>query len=179
MLRKANFVMIISVMAALLLPSIAFADGGQAATEGVAAVSAPSAASVTLIVMSVVCGLVVTGLLYFLPTHRPGPLQLAVAGLGASTAMLHFLLGLNGDLLLLFNGLGTASLLVLLFVPIGPDHERRTIMLILALLIYTLVTFVGYFAMHSAVHYSFVGLVSKGIELALSACLGLWLMQER
>ncbi len=179
MLYRANIAAIISAMTALLLPLIALADGGHEGSESAAAVSAPSAASITLLIMSIVCGLVVAALLYFLPKTRPGPLQLAVAGLGAITTMIHLLLGLDGDLLLLVNGLGSGLLLVLLFVPIGPQHAQRTPILILALLIYTFITFVGYFVTHPADHYSTVGLASKGVEFVLMACLGIWWMQAR
>lgn len=115
---------------------------------------------------------------HFHTSARPDRLQTTAIGLIALTGMIHFYLGIRGDWLLLANGLGFFALLCALYFPIAPLAAVRR-PLLGVLLLYTLVTFVGYFVSHTPAAYDAVGLASKGLELALMAVLAVALRQKR
>lgn len=109
---------------------------------------------------------------------RPRPNLLMLFGLAliGMTGGLHLVGGLIwGDLLLVLNGVGYFALGLAWAVPFDFIQERRRLIPLL-LIGYTLVTIVGYFALHSQT--DTVGLISKGVEMVLIVVLGISLLQE-
>lgn len=68
--------------------------------------------------------------------------------------------------MLLLNGLGYIGLLAALYFPLNWLKGLRT-PLRWGLLLYTIVTLAGYFALHTPAQYDALGLLTKGIEVAL------------
>ena len=78
---------------------------------------------------------------------------------------------------MILNGLGYLALALALFLPLPlPDNVVRMVPIILA--VYTLVTIVGYFVLHTPAQYSTLGLATKAIEMALIVFVGMLLGQR-
>ena len=94
--------------------------------------------------------------------------DLAVVALTALTAVLHMMIGFEGDFLLLLNGVGALVILGLIYVPIAAiqPYQKHLRWVLFA---YTIVTFVGYFASHSFEDAlgNGLGMTTKVIEFVL------------
>jgi len=67
------------------------------------------------------------------------------------TALAHLAIGITGqDNLLVMNGLGYVALLVALYVPFTPMRNFR-VWFRHALIVYTVITIIGYFALHDGI----------------------------
>jgi hypothetical protein len=95
--------------------------------------------------------------------------QKAIAGLTVATALIHIVLGImsGGTFLIIFllNGLGYLGLLAALYFL--PQFAGQRSMVRWALLAFTAVTFILYFAFNWPNIWSPMGLVDKAIELIL------------
>lgn len=171
MLRGKHIATSLLAISVTMLPSVVFASEGHGAEE-----SDPS--TMIILALSIILALIVVGILYTRSSKEYNVVQLAVAGLGVITATLHILLGINGDLLLLINGLGYGALLIALFVPNTALKKKRPVTLSL-LILYTLVTFVGYFFTHTGDEFDMLGIFTKTVEFGLMLALGAWLFQVR
>lgn len=104
---------------------------------------------------------------------RPQPPRLMLAGLSCAgfASLVHIAVAvLWGDNLLLLNGIGFLVLGIAWGWLSGLIPNGRTL-IPAGLALYTLVTLIGYFWLHS--HYDIVGLVSKAVELSLLAVIGI------
>ena len=157
--------------AVALWPLAALADEGHGHSEGgIVAFASPLAASFL--------AALVVGALYMSPSLTLNTLQLWIVGLGMITAVIHFFAGSGGELLLLLNAAGYIALLTALVVA-AKRHARFRPLVLVALFIYTLVTFIGYFALHAVSEYDALALFTKFVELGLLIVLGVRLLQLR
>ncbi|MBE0698752.1 MAG: hypothetical protein IH586_17675 [Anaerolineaceae bacterium] len=108
-----------------------------------------------------------------------GPVQIGIILLGLATAYIHLYLstelianGMNGTLFIL-NGLGYQALLAGLFLPIPIVKNYRPVVRIL-LIVFTLVTIIGWIAVGSRDAWGFV---DKAIEVGLVILV--WLDRSR
>lgn len=74
--------------------------------------------------------------------------DLAIVALTALTAVLHMMIGFEGDFLLLAHGIGALVILGLIYIPITvvQPYQKHLRWVLFA---YMIVTFIGYFASHS------------------------------
>lgn len=95
--------------------------------------------------------------------------QKAIVGLTVATALIHIVLGImsGGTFLIIFllNGLGYLALLAALYFL--PQFAAQRSMVRWALLAFTAVTFILYFAFNASNPWNPMGLVDKAIELIL------------
>ena len=172
MSRTPIAVLVLFAISTVLIPLEVLADGGHESVERDPMTTAIFVISIAL-ALAAVCGL------YLLPSRKFNTVQLLAAGLGVTTMSIHLFLGLSGDVLLLLNALGYACLLVALFAQVGAANQRRLLMTIVLLFVYTFATFVGYFATHEGAQLSALGIFSKVVEFALMVVLGIGLFEAR
>lgn len=92
--------------------------------------------------------------------------QWAIVGLTVATAVIHLLLGFGAtDVLFILNGLGYLVLVVCLYFV--PQLAAQRSLIRWALLGFTAVTFILYFAFNWPEIWGPLGLATKAIELAL------------
>lgn len=91
--------------------------------------------------------------------------QWIVVGLAAATGLIHLVLGLGGNTLFILNGLGYFALAAGLYMI--PQLAGQRPLIRWALLGYTAVTFILYFAFNWPNVWGPMGLITKVIELAL------------
>jgi hypothetical protein len=108
-----------------------------------------------------------------------GTKQYAIVGLALATAVIHLLLGFGSEELFfqitfILNGVGYIVLAVALYFV--PQLAAQRSLIRYALLAFTAVTFILYFAFNWPEIWSPMGLVDKAIELALIVLL--WLDRE-
>ena len=170
-MRKTVLLFVVAVLLISVLPVAA--HGGD---EEVAAGAIATSSNISLLGISGVLSLLTLGLVHRTTGKAWNIWQWGVVGLTVLSAFIHLGLGLRGDFLLLLNGLGYIGLLALLVAPIaflaGYQQWVRGL-----LLVYTAVTFIGYFALHTPAAYSNTGLLTKAIELGLMVCVGVQLWQ--
>lgn len=153
-----------------LVPLTVFASGGHGSNEESFSVGPfPAALGIAL---------AVTAGAYMVPTIQVNTLQLLIVAMGTITAVLHLILGVGGELILLLNALGYIALLVALFAP-TPQLVAQRPMLRVALLVYTTITFLAYFMLHSIEQYGTLDIATKAIEMALMILLIVRLIQLR
>lgn len=120
----------------------------------------------TLIILLISGGLAVgmTGAVWLI-SERNLPVSILLASfLTVFTGAIHLAFGLRGDFLLLANGIGFLGFAVIRSIDvIRLSQFNKSI--ILALMGYTIVTFLGYFLTHD--HFDTIGLVSKLTEAIL------------
>ena len=110
------------------------------------------------------------GAMMMLP-ERPSTLVLAGLALIEFTGLLHLVAGAAwSDTLLILNGIGYVVLGIAWVSPIQMMGNQRQIVAGI-LIVYTLITIIGYFATHD--HYDYLGIISKVVEFALLAVLAL------
>ena len=85
--------------------------------------------------------------------------RLLIIGLTVATAVIHIVIG---GALFILNGLGYLGLLGLMYLPLPALDSARPV-----LIVYTIVTIIGYFVMNPDPFGSVLGLIDKAIELAL------------
>ncbi len=184
--RKSLLLMLILLMVALVLPTAVFADGGHGdedtaaedghAEEAVDAHDDESGSGFALmpLVLGIIGGGVLSGGAYASDNKRSG-LMLGMIGLAAATGVLHLLLS---DTLMILNGLGYLALVLALFLPLPlPDNVVRLVPIVMA--VYTLVTIIGYFVLHTPAQYSTLGLATKAVEVVLIILIGAYMGSQR
>ena len=103
--------------------------------------------------------------------ERPNTLTLAGLALIGFTGLLHLVAGTAwSDTLLILNGIGYVVLAIAWVSPQQIMGNQRQIVAGI-LIVYTLITIIGYFATHD--HYDYLGIISKVIEFVLLAVLAL------
>ena len=185
---KSRLALIWFVIVLLSLPAtLVFADGGHGdedtaveggESHGDEAVDAHneggSGFALLPLVLGIVAGGVLSGGAYASDNKRSG-LLLSIIGLTAATGVLHLMLG---SPLMVLNGVGYLALAAALFLPLPlPENIIRMVPIVLG--IYTLVTIIGYFALHTPAQYSTLGLADKAIEVVLIVLLGAYLRQRQ
>ena len=185
---KSRLALIWFVILLLSLPTtLVFGDGGHgdedtaaegADSHGDEAADAHNEGGSGFALMPLVLGIVVGGVLsggvYASDNKRSG-LLLGIIGLTVATGVLHLM---PGSPLMILNGLGYLALAAALFLPLPlPENIVRMVPIILG--IYTLVTIVGYFVLHTPAQYSTLGLADKAIEVVLIILLGAYLRQRQ
>ena len=98
------------------------------------------------------------------------PLDYAIIGLTLFTALVHVRFGTYGEQLLLLNGIGYSVLLGVLYFP---RLRRFQLWVIAALVVYTLITIVGYVVDHGFDHVDYDGYITKIAEVLLLVPLAL------
>ena len=137
---------------------------GHNSSEDVAEL--PFDQSLIYVVIAVVAAGMATGGAYAKFRDSYPVMEYAIVATIAITAFIHLFVGLEGDLLLILNGLGYIALASVRFLP---QLQQKMPLNILngATIIYTIITIIGYFVVHGGVET--VGLITKAIELALIA----------
>ncbi len=170
-----RYLLMFAFFFALSLPVLpAFADGGHGDPVDDHDGEVASGSWSMPILLSIGAGIVVAG--GAATTKKFNPFQLGVIGLGVAVGLVHLILGFGGDTLLLLNGAGYLALLAAIFMPLGQFDQYNQLIRI-GLLGYTIVTLLGYFLMHSPAQFSTIGIVTKGLEIALLGILGLRIWQ--
>lgn len=171
MFRKIVLQSIVISFTFLSLPMVAFAGGGHGeGNMGSLAIDPMAAAFAS--------SLFVSAVVYAVPSFQVNLLQIAIVALGTVTSVIHFFIGIGGDALLLLNALGYIVLLLALFTPVSPLLAMRP-MVRIALLLYTIVTFIAYFMLHSVEQFAAIDIVTKTIEMGLIMLLVVCLRQIR
>ena len=187
MFERKSLLFMLILLLMLALPTAVFAEGGHGDEDTAADSHAEevddhnegAAASFALLplILGIGAGGAVSGGAYASDKKRLSGLQLGVVGLTVATGVLHLVLGFGGEMLMLLNGLGYLALAAAMFLPLGlPDRLTRLLPIILG--VYTLVTIVGYFALHTPAQYSTLGLGNKVMEVTLIVLLGMMLGQR-
>lgn len=171
MFQRKYVVAFLMALSVSLMPILAFADGGHGENEGGSAAIGP-------IPLSIGIALVAVAILYVVPSIKASIVQYSIVGLGAITAVIHLMEGIEGDTLLLLNALGYIALLILFFIPVAAVSQRRFHIWVV-LLVYTLTTFVAYFLLHSIGEYGILALFTKVVEAGLAIALIADFSQER
>ncbi|MCA9881418.1 MAG: hypothetical protein KC546_00115 [Anaerolineae bacterium] len=117
-----------------------------------------------------------TGALWMAKQSKYNWVFYAITFLLSAASVIHILLGLEGDMLLLLNGIGYSVLLGARFLPMASKHPYYVVMSGITV-VYTLVTIVGYILMHDRL--DIVGSATKAIEVALVSLLTLQLVGSR
>lgn len=116
------------------------------------------------IIGSLVLSIVIAGTTWFITQGKLPNIAFGIGMLISYTALIHIGFGLSGDLLLIANGIGYLIWYVLRSIP-QIRMSRFFNWLDIAFIVYTLITFIGYFALHD--HIEFVGVTSKVAEVLL------------
>ncbi len=170
MFKKSILYVVVTVLTLLMITSVAFAHGDETADE--TGEEAFTISNTILVGGALLLAVATTGTISFFSKEPLTKWQYGIAYLGSVSGFIHLGLGLQGDMLLLLNGLGYLALLAALFWPsrvIIKESERRLILWVL--LGYTAITFIGYFLTHPLGGYDTLGLVTKIIEVGLMAFL--------
>lgn len=172
-MKKAVLFWVLVLVMITVLPVAA--HGGD---EEVAAGAIATSSNVSLLGISGFLSLLSVAVIHRFTSESWTFWRWGVVGLTVLSAFIHLGFGLRGDLLLLLNGLGYIGLLALLVAPIAflAAYQQWVRGL---LLVYTAVTFIGYFALHTPAAYSNTGLLTKLIEFVLMVCIGVQIWNVR
>lgn len=118
----------------------------------------------TLLVAGSIFSIAFGGILWSAVGRRMSILLVLNMILTAYTAFIHFEAGLAGDYLLLANAAGYI-ILAIVRTPVSVQTSTYNKALTLVFVVYTAITFIGYFLLHS--HVEIVGLSSKVAEAIL------------
>ena len=118
----------------------------------------------TLLIAGSIFSVAFGGILWSVVGRQMSILLILSTILTAYTAFIHFEAGLAGDYLLLANAAGYLFL-SLVRAPVNIQNSTYNKALTLVFIVYTAITFVGYFLLHS--HVEVVGLSSKAAEAIL------------
>lgn len=118
----------------------------------------------TLLIAGSIFSVAFGGILWSVVGRQMSILLILSTILTAYTAFIHFETGLAGDYLLLANAAGYLFL-SLVRAPVNIQNSTYNKALTLVFIVYTAITFVGYFLLHS--HVEVVGLSSKAAEAIL------------
>jgi hypothetical protein len=172
-MKKKFFLVVLILLVSLMVTFPTFAHGGdegEVVSETVVGDGTFMISNTILVIGSLFLAVGVVGLLALF-SNTPMTMWLAgIVLLGVVSGFTHLGVGLQGDMLLVLNGLGYLVLVAALFLPIGFLVEKRR-QILWVFLSYTIVTFIGYFISHSLGGYSNIGLFTKLIELGLAGCL--------
>lgn len=167
MQRKLTITLTLFLLFVYALPLAA--HGGD---EGSGVQIALVNSNVPLISVSILLSLVTVGIAFMLTTQANYGWLLGIVGLNSLSAFIHIGVGMRGELLLLLNGLGYLGILMGLILPIRLFATQRKLFYWL-LLGYTVVTFVGFFALHPQGVYGRTELLTKTVELLLILLIGI------
>ena len=160
---------------------VVFADGGHGGEdEAVVDDGHDEGGGFTMmpLILGVGAAAVVSGGAYATDKKRFNNVQLATLGLTVVTGVLHLVMGFSGDTLLLVNGLGYLALSLAFFLP-GSLFNSAQLPLLVVLAVYTLITIVGYFVLHSSAQFTAFALLTKAVEVVLLVCVGLQVSQRQ
>ena len=154
------------VLSEIEIISEALSDDTEARIENEAASNELELSSLDILAISVGIAVVATGgAWYFVSNHGYSWLDHSLYALIITTGVIHLLVGMQGDLLLLLNGLGYIGLAGLRLLPMARKKPYSNF-LNGTIILYTLITIFGYFATHLD-HFDTIGLVTKGVEILL------------
>ena len=172
-MKKKFFLATLILLVSLMVTFPAFADGGGHEDEVVNEIAGGGAfmlSNTILIVGSLMLAIGAVGLLALFSKTPLTKWLVGVVVLGILSGFIHLGIGIQGDMLLLLNGLGYLVLVAALFLPASFLVEKRR-QILWVFLGYTIITFIGYFISHPLGGYSNIGLLIKLIELGLMGCL--------
>jgi hypothetical protein len=172
-MKKKFFLVVLIVLVSLMVTFPTFADGGhgdEVVNETVGGGGAFMLSNTILIIGSLFLAIGAVGLLALFSKASLTKWLGGVVVLGLLSGFVHLGIGIQGDMLLLLNGLGYLALVAALFLPASFLVEKRR-QILWVLLGYTIITFIGYFISHPLGGYSNMGLFTKLIELGLMGCL--------
>ena len=113
---------------------------------------------------SLIVSVIIVGTTWLITQGQLPEIAFGIGILISYTAFVHIAFGLSGDLLLIANGIGYLFWYVLRSIP-QIRASRFFNWLDIGFIVYTLITFVGYFALHD--HIEIVGITSKIAEVLL------------
>ena len=161
---------------------VVFADGGHGGEDEAVVDDGHDDEGGGFAMMPLILGMgaavVVSGGAYATDKKRFSNVQLATLGLTVVTGVLHLVMGFSGDTLLLVNGLGYLALSLAFFLP-GSLFNSAQLPLLVVLAVYTLITIVGYFVLHSSAQFTAFALLTKAVEVVLLVCVGLQVSQRQ
>ncbi len=118
----------------------------------------------TLMVAGAVFSVAFGGTLWAMVDRQMSMLLVLGTILTAYTGFIHFESGLAGDYLLLANGIGYLFI-AMLRIPVSIQTSKFNNTITAGFIVYTIITFLGYFLLHS--HVEIIGLSSKVAEALL------------
>lgn len=154
--------MIFAALLTLIPFAIALADGGHG-DEGASTAAGSAAATPLTVIVSVIFLL---GAIFLATDGKLNRNGLMIAVLSTITAAIHLFFGLNGETLLILNGVGYFALAAALIAPHSAFIANRKWICYL-LIAYTLVTIIAYFVTHTPAQMSGIGIFDKIIEVIL------------
>lgn len=116
------------------------------------------------IMMSLVLSLIAVGTIWLIIQGQLPWIAFGIGILISYTAFTHLAVGISGELLLIANGLGYLVWMVVRMIP-RIRASRLFNWIDSAIIVYTIITFVGYFTLHG--HIELVGVTSKVAEALL------------
>jgi len=105
-----------------------------------------------------------TGVLRFLTKSYMSPLFILMTTLTVFAGFIHLVAGIGGDYLLIANGIGFIGFAIIRSLTVVQQSKFNKL-ITLALLMYTAITFAGYFLTHE--YYDIIGISSKLTEVIL------------
>ncbi len=118
----------------------------------------------TLMIVGVVFSVSFGGILWAMVGRQMSLLLVIGTILAAYTGFIHFESGLAGDYLLLANAIGYLFIAILR-TPVAIQTSKLNNAITIGFIVYTIITFLGYFLLHS--HVEIIGLSSKVAEVIL------------
>lgn len=116
----------------------------------------------------IVIACIFVGIIWFLAGKQMPAMLVLATVLTVYTGIIHLVVGGTGDWLLVANGAGFCAIAILRGLPIIRLSTFNKIVTA-GLLVYTIITFIGYFLTHNS--YDIYGIVTKLIEVMLIAIL--------
>lgn len=116
----------------------------------------------------IVIACIFAGTIWFLAGKQMPAMLVLATVLTMYTGIIHLVVGRTGDWLLIANGAGFCAIAILRSLPVirlSTFHKMVTA----GLLVYTIITFVGYFLTHNS--YDIYGIATKFIEVTLMVIL--------
>ncbi len=158
---KISFPLTLTILLLWLLPiATVLADGGHGDDTAASNGGSP------ILITAVVSVVFIVGGIFLANEGTLGRYGLFSIILGTITGAIHLNIGLNGNTLLLLNGLGYFGLIAALYLPIAAlTPFRKWIRLLL--IVYTLITIVAYIATHPPAYMSTTGILDKIVEVLL------------
>jgi len=123
-----------------------------------------STREIAILGLAIIAASLSTGAVWFVTGRQMSIILIAATLLTMLTGFIHLAVGRTGEWLLLANGAGYCAIAVfrsLSFVRTSQFNK----FVILGLMVYTMITFAGYFLTHN--HFDVIGLASKAVEVIL------------
>ena len=172
-MKHFTFFFALTLLLAVTIWPVAAHDGP---VDNVTAETVPSS-QIPLMFLAIGVGIIAATGRQSLGKPKLSLLQLGVLALGVMTAILHLIVGIEGEWLLLLNGLGYLGLMALLYLPLNFIQKQMKQPLHWVVLGYTVITLVGYFVTHPLGAYDSFGLLTKLVEVLLIVAVWLRLQQ--